>query len=178
MRSRSRVMIIQQLIREGVKEAESYFAFRLDGEIWFPTSTEDDHYERIPHVSGSKTIVSPPKTNGKTGCSGRFYVRNPFGKDNYEIASFESEQAYMDFHPPVYISVDEMMQDLETTEYYEFRISVNGNEETHNVHLDGEMIGKGGNMSDYIDTLYSEHGRDNVRCNYKKCITTSLGSLA
>jgi len=180
MRSRSRGNIIRDLVRNGMdrREAESHFGFLLDGGVWLPTPTADDHYEKVAARKIGERRKSAPSTDGHRGISGRFYVRNPFGKGDYAVACFDSEQHYRRLSPPKYISEEKMMGDLETVDYYEFTVHVNGEGKTYYTDICGEIIGDGSPMEEMIDLLWEIHGRENVKFDYRKCITTNLESLA
>jgi hypothetical protein len=111
------------------------------------------------------------------GLSGKYYVRNPFGKGNYEYAMFPSRKDYMEFHPPRYISDSERLSDLQTTEYYEFKVKTPDGMRTYYSDLYGKLLDEDSEMEDILELLYSINGRENVSFKYEKCITTNLLSL-
>lgn len=179
MRSRTKIGIIRAIVGDGKseQEAEVRFTRMLESGEWIPTPTNDDHYEQAPEGSGQRTHISAPQTKGKYGKSGCFYVENPFGKGNYEIARFSSARAYRSFEPPTYISREQMMDDLETVEYYEFTVFVRGEKRIYHTDTCGKILDDVSSMKEMLELLYRINGRDNVKFNYDKCITTSLESL-
>ena len=114
----------------------------------------------------------------QVGNSGRYYMKNPFGKGDYEYAMYPSKKAYLRITSPVYISDSQRMKDLDTTEYYEFKVKVTGEEvKTYYTDLYGQLLDDESTMEEMLELLYGINGRENVSFKFDKCITTSLSSL-
>lgn len=161
-----------------MEAARAKFENMVEQGIWIPTSTNDDHYEQKPKASKEKRKSLSPTAKGEYGKSGRFYIRNPFGKGKYEIAMFESEKAYRNLASPTYISEEQMMEDLDTIDYYDFSVTTPEGLKTYYTHTDGKLIDDESSMEEMLDLLYRIHGRENVKFEYRRCTTTSLESLA
>jgi hypothetical protein len=104
------------------------------------------------------------------GQTGRLYVRNPFGGEEYTFAVFRSQDHYDGRDgrrlPDRYVKAAEAYQDFEDEKKpgFEFRLTTPDGIEVITTDLDGNY--KGGVFKDHLKQLKEKHG-NNIQYTYK-----------